>query len=70
MLIGLSKSVLTNSNSIVKLTKIVRNDVVNLKIGKFGGLTKAKEARDLCVHQRSFSVSEFPFRRNKLKIDA
>jgi L-alanine-DL-glutamate epimerase-like enolase superfamily enzyme len=24
-------------------------DVVNIKIGKFGGLTRAKEARDLCV---------------------
>jgi L-alanine-DL-glutamate epimerase-like enolase superfamily enzyme len=24
-------------------------DVVNIKIGKFGGLTKAKQARDLCV---------------------
>ena len=24
-------------------------DVVNLKISKFGGLTKAKQARDLCV---------------------
>jgi L-alanine-DL-glutamate epimerase-like enolase superfamily enzyme len=24
-------------------------DVVNLKIGKFGGLTRARQARDLCV---------------------
>ena len=24
-------------------------DVVNIKISKFGGLTKAKQARDLCV---------------------
>jgi L-alanine-DL-glutamate epimerase-like enolase superfamily enzyme len=24
-------------------------DVVNIKIGKFGGLTKARQARDLCV---------------------
>ncbi len=24
-------------------------DVVNIKISKFGGLTKARQARDLCV---------------------
>jgi L-alanine-DL-glutamate epimerase-like enolase superfamily enzyme len=24
-------------------------DVVNIKIGKFGGLTRARQARDLCV---------------------
>ena len=27
-------------------------DVVNIKISKFGGLTKAKQARDLCVVAR------------------
>ena len=27
----------------------IRDSVVNLKISKFGGLTKAKQARDLCV---------------------
>ena len=28
-------------------------DVVNIKISKFGGLTKARQARDLCVRWAS-----------------
>ena len=34
---------------ILKASHDLAMDVVNIKISKFGGLTRAKQARDLCV---------------------
>lgn len=34
---------------ILRASQDLAADVVNIKIGKFGGLTRAKQARDLCV---------------------
>ena len=36
-------------DSLVRALRDDAMDVVNIKIGKFGGLTKARQARDLCV---------------------
>ena len=41
--------VIDSVDAILKAAADHAADVVNLKISKFGGLTKAKEARDLCV---------------------
>ncbi len=41
--------VINNTSMILKGAADGAMDVVNLKISKFGGLTKAKQARDLCV---------------------
>ena len=41
--------VINNTSTILKGAADGAMDVVNLKISKFGGLTKAKQARDLCV---------------------
>jgi L-alanine-DL-glutamate epimerase-like enolase superfamily enzyme len=36
-------------DSLVRALRDDAMDIVNIKIGKFGGLTKARQARDLCV---------------------
>ena len=36
-------------DSLVRALRDDAMDVVNIKIGKFGGLTRARQARDLCV---------------------
>lgn len=41
--------VINDTSTILKGAADGAMDVVNLKISKFGGLTKAKQARDLCV---------------------
>ncbi|MEM9021945.1 MAG: cis-3-hydroxy-L-proline dehydratase [Planctomycetota bacterium] len=41
--------VINDVHSILQGAQDMAMDVVNIKISKFGGLTKAKQARDLCV---------------------
>ena len=41
--------VIDSVDAILKGAAVGAMDVVNIKISKFGGLTKAKQARDLCV---------------------
>ena len=41
--------VIDGMNSLLQGHRDLAMDVVNIKISKFGGLTKAKQARDLCV---------------------
>ena len=36
-------------DSLLRASKDDAMDVVNIKIGKFGGITKARQARDLCI---------------------
>lgn len=41
--------VINSADTILKGARDLAMDVVNIKISKFGGLTRAKQARDLCV---------------------